>query len=122
MSKKSDYCYHSVNVVSLFLSQSDHIKRLSLYFKMYITYIMHKIVLLDLPVKIKLITLNLMINKISCERKKEHLKVKLVKPCRFPDFTTCMTEVLLMQVPSGKMRMGSLVGSSTCSFNLREIK
>lgn len=30
-----------------------------------------------------------------------------------------MTEVLLMQVPSGKMRMGSLSGSSTCSFNLK---
>jgi hypothetical protein len=31
MRKKSAYCHHLVNVISLSLSQSDHIKRLQLY-------------------------------------------------------------------------------------------
>ena len=33
-------------------------------------------------------------------------------------FLNCMTLVLLIQVPSGKIKIGSLFGSSTCSFNL----
>ena len=33
-------------------------------------------------------------------------------------FLNCMTDVLLIHVPSGNMRIGSLSGSSTCSFSL----
>ena len=34
-------------------------------------------------------------------------------------FLNCMTDVLLMQVPSGKIRIGSLFGSSTWSRSLK---
>ena len=34
-------------------------------------------------------------------------------------FLNCMTDVLLMHVPSGNIRIGSLSGSSTCSLSLK---
>ena len=33
-------------------------------------------------------------------------------------FLNCITDVLLIHVPSGNMRIGSLSGSSTCSLSL----
>lgn len=38
---------------------------------------------------------------------------KMVSAHSKEPFLNCMTEVLLMQVPSGKMRMGSLLRSPT---------
>lgn len=35
-------------------------------------------------------------------------------------FLNCITDVLLMQVPSGNMRIGGLLGFDTCSFNLQK--
>ena len=40
---------------------------------------------------------------------------KIAPPTSKDPFLNCMMLVLLMQVPSGKMRMGSFSGSRTCS-------
>ena len=47
------------------------------------------------------------------------LSALLVQPTSKLPFLNCMTLVLLMQVPSGKMRIGSFSGSITCSRSLR---
>ena len=42
----------------------------------------------------------------------------MIPPTSKEPFLNCITLVLLMQVPSGNIKIGSFVGSSTCSFSL----
>lgn len=44
----------------------------------------------------------------------------MILPTSKLPFLNCITDVLLMQVPSGNMRIGGLFGFETCSFNLQK--
>ena len=63
-----------------------------------------------------MITTTLMMNKITFKKMIRKGMMRTRRLTSKDPFLNCMTEVLLMQVPSGKMRMGRRWGSSTCSW------